>query len=202
MFLELGTTAGALAGAFAAGMIEPRWLLLTFAAAITYTALMMGRYKDPPRLAADAMPPVRGRLRLSGAYTDPRTNEHHAYRVGRSGLGFIVSIVAGVLSGLLGIGGGAVKVPVMTMAMGIPIKVATATSNFMIGVTAIAGAGVYYTRGDIDPYIAGPTAVGVLCGTMIGTRFMIRLRSSAIRWMFTGVLLLIAVQMLRKGLWP
>jgi uncharacterized membrane protein YfcA len=107
--------------------------------------------------------------------------------------------VAGIVSGLLGIGSGALKVPAMDLAMGLPLKVSAATSNFMIGVTAAASAGVYFMRGDIDPFVAGPVAVGVLLGAQVGVRLLGRLESRSIRIVFVLLLLWVSVQMLLKG---
>jgi uncharacterized membrane protein YfcA len=107
--------------------------------------------------------------------------------------------VAGTVSGLLGIGSGALKVPAMDLAMGLPIKVSTATSNFMIGVTAAASAGVYFSRGQIDPFIAAPVAIGVLAGAYIGAHTLGRIGSGSVRILFVVVLTLIAAQMLWKG---
>jgi len=108
--------------------------------------------------------------------------------------------IAGAVSGLLGIGSGVLKVPAMDIAMKLPMKVSTATSNFMIGVTAAASAGVYFIRGDINPFIAAPVAMGVLIGAMVGTRVMLRTRSTQIRRVFVVVLVFVALQMLVKGL--
>jgi uncharacterized membrane protein YfcA len=107
---------------------------------------------------------------------------------------------AGVVSGLLGIGSGALKVPAMDLAMRLPIKVSTATSNFMIGVTAAASAGVYFMRGDIDPFVAAPVAAGVVVGATIGSRLLGVLHSRLIRMVFVAVLLWISLQMLIRGL--
>jgi uncharacterized membrane protein YfcA len=107
--------------------------------------------------------------------------------------------IAGIVSGLLGIGSGALKVPAMDLAMELPIKVSTATSNFMIGVTAAASAGVYFSRGQIDPFIAAPVAIGVLAGAYAGSHTLGRVNSSAMRLVFIVVLVLVAVQMLVKG---
>lgn len=199
MFLELATTLGALGGAFVAGAIAGRWLFLIFAAAMTYTALAMARQR-PTGEAVDRRPDrIADSLGLHGSYFDQRTQTERSYRVMRSPLGFVLSSLAGVLSGLLGIGGGLVKVPAMTLGMGVPMKVATATSNFMIGVTAAASAGVYFSRGDIDPFIAAPTALGVLGGSVAGARLIGRLRSAALRWAFTLVLLVVAIEMFLRG---
>jgi uncharacterized membrane protein YfcA len=108
-------------------------------------------------------------------------------------------LVAGCVSGLLGVGSGVLKVPAMDLAMRLPIKVSTATSNFMIGVTAAASAGVYFARGDINPYIAGPVAAGVMIGATAGSRLLGRIKNNLIRSMFVIVLVIVSVQMLRKG---
>jgi hypothetical protein len=108
--------------------------------------------------------------------------------------------LAGVVSGLLGIGSGALKVPAMDLAMRLPIKVSTATSNFMIGVTAAASAALYFTRGDIAPFVAAPVAAGVLVGATFGSRLMGRLHSAVLRLIFVVVLLYVSLQMVLKGL--
>jgi len=108
--------------------------------------------------------------------------------------------IAGMVSGLLGIGSGALKVPAMDLAMGLPIKVSTATSNFMIGVTAAASAGVYFARGDIDPFVAAPVAIGVLIGARAGSQLLGRLQSKALRIAFVIVLLIVSGQMFFKGI--
>jgi uncharacterized membrane protein YfcA len=107
--------------------------------------------------------------------------------------------VAGLISGLLGIGSGVFKVPAMDLGMRIPIKVSSATSNFMIGVTAAASAGVYFIRGDIDPFIAAPVATGVVIGALAGSRVLPRTDSRLLRLVFVVVLLVISVQMVWKG---
>ncbi len=110
--------------------------------------------------------------------------------------------IAGMVSGLLGIGSGALKVPAMDLAMRLPIKVSSATSNFMIGVTAAASAGVYFARGDIDPFVAAPVAAGVLLGATVGSLLLGRLHGRIVRVAFVLVLLWVCVEMLLKGLRP
>jgi uncharacterized membrane protein YfcA len=200
LFLEMATTLGALAGAFAAGLVSARVLMFVFALMLIATALAMGRTRD-----AGPAPTVRAgrlaeRLRLSGSYWDPAEQRDVRYVVHRSGLGFAISLGAGLLSGLLGVGGGVIKVPTMNLAMRMPLKAAAATSNFMIGVTAAASAGVYFARGDIDPFIAVPTALGVVSGARVGARLLARVHSRWLRLAFTIVLLLVALEMIRKGI--
>ncbi|HEY4188989.1 MAG TPA: sulfite exporter TauE/SafE family protein [Candidatus Limnocylindrales bacterium] len=122
------------------------------------------------------------------------------YRIGRLRFGMLASIGAGLVSALLGVGGGIVKVPVMNVAMGVPLKVATATSNMMIGITATSSAVIYLLRGEINPFIAGPTAVGVFIGASIGSRIAGRLDVRFLRWLFVIVVLYTAFEMARRAL--
>jgi len=139
-------------------------------------------------------------LQLHGSYFDEALNRKIPYRITHTKLGLLLMYFAGMISGLLGIGSGALKVPAMDIAMRIPIKVSTATSNFMIGVTAAASAGVYFSRGDIDPVIAAPVAIGVVLGAAIGSKVLSKADNRLIRLLFVIVLLIIATQMIWKGL--
>ena len=198
MLLEVGTTTGAISGAYLAGRIGGRWLFIVFGAMMGYSAVEMFRHRHregapvPPSKWAD-------RLSLHGSYFDQQAQRQIDYRVTRPGPGLVLMYIAGCVSGLLGIGSGALKVPAMDLAMRLPIKVSTATSNFMIGVTAAASAGVYFGRGDIDPFIAAPVAAGVLIGATGGSLLLGRLQARWIRLVFVVVLLWISVQMLVKG---
>ncbi|MGZ8830839.1 MAG: sulfite exporter TauE/SafE family protein [Thermoanaerobaculia bacterium] len=198
MFLELGTTAGAITGAVIAGRLHPRWLFILFGAVLGYSALAMMRKRVV--LTADATAPLSRTLRLSSSYYDEALDEEVPYKVGRPVAGLGLMYVAGVVSGLLGIGSGALKVPSMDLAMGLPIKVSTATSNFMIGVTAAASAGVYFSRGDVDPFIAAPVAIGVLAGAFLGSRLLTHIESRIVRRLFVATLVIISLQMLVKGI--
>ena len=201
MFLEIGTTLGAVTGADVAGLVSGRVLYVVFAIVLGYSALRMfagrhheeGHHDVPPDSWAD-------RLHLHASYFDPAEDREISYRVTHTRVGLALMYVAGMMSGLLGIGSGALKVPAMDLAMRLPMKVSTATSNFMIGVTAAASAGVYFLRGDVDPYIAAPVAAGVLVGATMGSRLLPKLQSRAIRGIFVGVLLFISVDMMVKGL--
>lgn len=198
MFMELATTGGAILGAFAAGMISAKWLYMLFGLLMVFTAYLMLRHnegKERPVLP-DAL---ADKLKLHGAFHDHATGKDVQYRVCRSRAGFAVSGIAGIISGLLGVGGGIIKVPMMTLAMNVPIKAATATSNFIIGATAAASAGVYFARGDVNPSIAGPVAMGVLVGAMTGSKLQKRIKSGTIRRAFSIVVVIVAVQMLLKG---
>jgi uncharacterized protein len=139
-------------------------------------------------------------LRLHGSYFDPGLGRAVAYRVRGSRLGLALMYGAGVVSGLLGVGSGVLKVPAMDLVMGLPIKVSSATSNFMIGVTAAASAGVYFARGDVDPFVAAPVAAGVLVGATAGSRLLPRLDARGVRWLFVAVLLWVSGEMILKGL--
>ena len=137
-------------------------------------------------------------MRLNGSYPAPTGPTRYSVR--RVPLGFGLMFGAGALSGLLGIGSGAVKVLAMDRAMGIPFKVSTTTSNFMIGVTAAASAGVYLARGYIDPVLAAPVLLGALAGSLAGTRVLVKARTRVLRRVFAGVVLLLGLEMIYKGL--
>ena len=199
MFLEMGTTAGALSGAYLAGVIPTRSLYLVFGVVMGYSALAMFRKRHADLAVAVPADALADRLNLHGSYVDEALGREIQYPVTGSTIGLGLMYVAGVVSGLLGIGSGALKVPAMDLAMRLPIKVSTATSNFMIGVTAAASAGVYFARGQVDPFVAGPVAMGVLTGALGGSRLLGRLQSSLIRKVFVAVLLWVSLEMLLKG---
>ena len=200
MVLELATTSGALTGAYLAGHLSGRSLYLIFGLLMGYSALMMFRKRAETPGDITISAPWADYLRLHSSYYDEALGKHVVYRVARTRVGLGLMYGAGVVSGLLGIGSGALKVPAMDLAMRLPIKVSTATSNFMIGVTAAASAGVYFVRGDIDPFVTAPVATGVLIGAIIGSRLLGRLQSSTVRLVFVVVLLWVSVQMLLKGI--
>ena len=200
MFLEMGTTTGAITGAFIAGLISGRALYLIFAVILAYSGAMMFRSRHvevPTNVPKSAL---ADKLRMHSSYHDAALGRQVDYRVAGVVPALGLMYVAGVVSGLLGIGSGALKVPAMDLAMHLPMKVSSATSNFMIGVTAAASAGVYFMRGDIQAIIAAPVAMGVLIGATLGTRLLVRLRGTVIRQVFIVVLLVICVQMLGRGL--
>ena len=199
MFLEAATTSGAIIGAIIAGVIAGRALFAIFAFILFYSAIMMFRKRflgEPPAATPDTL---SRKLRLSGAYYDPASGKTVSYAVTAVPFGFVLAMIAGGVSGLLGIGGGALKVPAMDLVMHVPFKISTATSNFMIGVTAATSAGVYFARGDINPFVAAPVAMGVLSGTVVGTRLQARLHSEGLRGLFAIVLVIVAVQMAFKA---
>ena len=199
MVLELATTTGALSGAYLAGRLGGRWLYVIFGVVMAYSSLMMFRKRHSEIAGTPRPAPWADRLRLHASYFDEQLGREVPYRVSSTRLGLALMYVAGIISGLLGIGSGALKVPAMDLAMGLPIKVSTATSNFMIGVTAAASAGVYFARGDIDPFVAAPVAIGVLLGAAMGSRSLGRLKNSTIRLIFIVLLIWLSVQMLLRG---
>lgn len=199
MVLEVATALGAICGAYAVGFIARRWLFLLFGSVLAFTAVSMWNRRRP--LGAEVPPdPIADRLRLHGAYFDKSLGREVHYRVGRTKLGIAVSYFAGLVSGLLGIGGGVFKVPVMNLGMGIPIKVCSATSNFMIGVTAATSATLFFVRGDVLPFVAAPVAAGVLLGAKTGARLLGRTPNELVRLIFVVVLAVTAAQMIMKGL--
>jgi uncharacterized membrane protein YfcA len=199
MVLELATTTGALSGAYLAGRLGGRWLYVLFGVVMAYSSLMMFRKRNTEVAGASRPAPWADRLRLHASYFDEQLGREVSYRVASTRIGLALMYIAGMISGLLGIGSGALKVPAMDLAMGLPIKVSTATSNFMIGVTAAASAGVYFARGDIDPFVAAPVAIGVLLGAAMGSRSLSRLKGSTIRRLFVVLLIWLSVQMLLRG---
>ena len=174
---------------------------MIFGLAMAYSALAMFKKIDDADVAAAAArpAPLSDYLRLSGSYFDQAAGTEVAYRVVGTRIGLVLMYIAGALSGLLGIGSGSLKVTAMDLAMRMPIKVSTATSNLMIGVTAAASAGIYFVRGDIDPFVAAPVAIGVLIGAVVGSKLLGRLQNATIRVVFVVVLVVIAVQMIWKG---
>ena len=200
MFLEMATTTGAIAGAFIAGYISGAGLFIVFVIILFYSAFAMYRRRDAELPVGVEMGPLANFLQLGSSYYDTALNRLVIYNVRGARYGLPLMFIAGAVSGLLGIGSGVLKVPAMDIAMKLPMKVSTATSNLMIGVTAAASAGVYFVRGDVNPFIAAPVAMGVLIGATAGTRLMMRTRSTQIRRVFVVVLVLVASQMLVKGL--
>ena len=200
MFLELATTTGAVVGATLAAVVTSSFLFVLLGVVLLFSAvqqvLRLGEELPP---TADAAPLAR-RLELVGAYPDARLGGDVAYAAQRVPLGFVLMGLAGTVSGLLGIGSGALKVLAMDGAMRLPMKVSSATSNFMIGVTAAASAGIYVARGDVDPTIAAPVALGVLGGAAVGARILPRLANRHVRLVFLPVLVVIGVQTLLRGL--
>lgn len=201
LVLETATTMGALTGVLLVGWIPVPVLFFLFAAILLLSAWqMMTRSNSDgtrPDGKAEARPDVLG---LNGVYPDKSLGREVAYEVRRLPLGMLFMYAAGLVSALLGIGSGVLKIPAMDTALRLPIKVSSATSNFMIGVTAAASAGAYFMRGDINPIIAGPVALGSVVGAALGSNVLMRLRNERIRMLFVVVLLILAVQMILQAL--
>jgi uncharacterized membrane protein YfcA len=197
MFLEIATTLGALLGAFLAARISTGTIAIVFGAVLLYSAYVAGQPRTKGPLD-DVPDPLATRLRLNGSFPTPEGMRHYCVR--RVPAGFSLMFGAGALSGLLGIGSGAVKVLAMDQAMRIPFKVSTTTSNFMIGVTAAASAGVYLSRGYIDPGLSMPVMLGVLTGSFLGSRMLFKAETKSLRLVFSAIILLLGAQMLYKGM--
>jgi uncharacterized membrane protein YfcA len=197
MFLEIATTCGALVGAFLVAKISGAAVAIIFGLFLAFSAYQSSR-PGPEVTGAEAPDPLATRLKMDSTYPGPEGPR--AYRVRGVPGGFGLMFVAGALSGLLGIGSGALKVLAMDQVMRLPFKVSTTTSNFMIGVTAAAGAGVYLSRGYIDPGLAMPVMLGVLLGSLLGTRVLMRVHTMLLRRIFAVVILVIAIEMIVNGL--
>ncbi|MGA7921369.1 MAG: sulfite exporter TauE/SafE family protein [Candidatus Acidiferrales bacterium] len=197
MFLEMATTVGAVCGAFLAGHLSTSVIAIVFGLVLLYSAYSSTRtYEEPP--GEEQPDRIASFLKLDGSY--PTENGWRYYHVRRVPLGFGLMYVAGVLSGLLGIGSGAVKVLAMDQAMKIPFKVSTTTSNFMIGVTAAASAGIYLRNGYIDPGLAMPVMLGVLAGALTGARVLPGAKVKTLRAVFATVIAGLAAEMIFKGM--
>jgi len=199
MFLEIATTTGAVSGAYLTTVLPARVLFVLFGAVLSYSAFAVYRKRHSAAVLTVSNDRIANSLNLHGSYFDEVENQEVSYKVVRTKLGLFLMYIAGMVSALLGIGSGALKVPAMDVAMHIPMKVSTATSNFMIGVTAAASAGFYFARGQIDPYIAAPVAAGVLGGAMFGAKLLPKMRGNTIRILFVVVLIVIAIEMFQRG---
>jgi len=197
MFLEIATTFGALLGAFLALYVNAQVLVTIFGLVLLQAAWQTVRAHKEAK--ADAPPdPLGQKLALAGTYQTPEGPQ--SYEVHRVKAGFAMMFGAGAISGLLGIGSGTFKVIAMDQIMKLPFKVSTATSNFMIGVTAAASAGVYLSRGYVDPGLTMPVMLGVLIGSVTGARFMSRLPVKLLRQVFAVVTAAIAIEMIVSGI--
>ncbi|CUH97685.1 putative membrane protein [Propionispora sp. 2/2-37] len=200
MFLEIATTVGAITGAVIGGIIPPTLLYFIFGLQLLYSALAMLKKVKQELPGEVELGKTAGLLKLQGTYYDKALQKQVDYNVDNVSGAFTVMYGAGVISGLLGIGSGSFKVMAMDIFMKLPLKVSSATSNFMMGVTGAASAGIYLFRGDINPAIAAPVALGVLMGAAAGTHIMQRLKSKTIRKLFIPILLYVALQMMAQGL--
>lgn len=194
--LLVSTTVGGIIGGFAAGLIDARVLAGLFAIVLIAVALRMLFSSDPVEPDAIDEP---GPLEFDATYVEPRTGNEVAYRVRNFGIGSVVSVFAGVISGLLGVGGGIINVPTMNSLMGVPIRVALTTSTYMLGATAVASAVLYFSRGQIEPALAGAVVVGSVIGARIGARLQHRLPQRALQLIFVGVAAFFAFQMFLRA---
>jgi uncharacterized membrane protein YfcA len=198
MFLEIATTLGALCGAFLAAFVPTKALAIVFGVMLLYSAYLS---RKPRKRAERNSPPdpLATRLRMNGSFPSEEGGMR-SYNVQHVPTGFGLMFGAGALSGLLGIGSGAVKVLAMDQAMRIPFKVSTTTSNFMIGVTAAASAGIYLNRGYIDPGLSMPVMLGVLAGSLLGVRILMKAETRILRIVFSVVIAFLGLQMIYNGL--
>jgi uncharacterized membrane protein YfcA/uncharacterized membrane protein len=200
MFLELATTVGAMSGAFLVGLLAPGILAVIFGVVLLISAIpLIFRIGEelPQGVKNDRW---ANRLNLASTYPDKCMGQDVSYQVTHTPLGLGMMYIAGLISGLLGIGSGTFKVLALDALMRLPLKVSTTTSNFMIGVTAAASAGIYFSRGDIPPLVAAPVALGVLVGALLGARLLTHLSNKTLRLVFLPVIVISAVEMVLHGL--
>lgn len=196
MFLEIATTSGAIAGAIIAKYLPVHYIDILFGLVLIFSAAMSLRKKaEHIQFHKNAL---AEKLNLNSSY--PSGDQTIDYNVNHVGGGFLMMAFAGIMSGLLGIGSGALKVIAMDGIMGIPFKVSTTTSNFMIGVTAAASAVVYLQRGYIDPGLSMPVVIGVLLGAFTGSKILVHSQSNKLRYFFAVIVTFLAVQMIYKGI--
>ena len=201
MFLELATTIGAVTGAFLIAVMSEATLRIIFGLSLLYAAgtMFLQSRKMDRSWAQKPNDAIADMLHLGGKYFDSARNEPITYGVSNTPVTFIISYVAGIVSGLLGIGGGGIKVPAMNAVAGVPMKVAVATSNFMIGVTAAASALVYIRNGYCDAFLTAPVVLGTLAGAFIGARLIRHMRGVDLKKIFVVVLLVLGLRMILSG---
>jgi uncharacterized membrane protein YfcA len=200
--LEVATTLGALTGVLLAGILSAPILYSLFAAVLVVSAwqMMARRVETLGEMDEADLRDWATILRLHSSYHDRALGREVFYRVRRVPLGLALMYGAGLMSALLGIGSGVLKIPAMDTALRLPIKVSSATSNFMIGVTAAASGVAYFAHGDINPVIAGPVALGSVLGAVLGARFLMAMSGYKLRPFFVVVIVVLAVQMLLSAL--
>lgn len=197
MFLEIATTTGAVAGAFLAVYIPTNIIAVIFGIILLFSAILNLRHKETLIGSSNGSSILARHLRLNGDY--PAAEGKVAYTVRHVSGGYLMMTLAGILSGLLGVGSGALKVLAMDQVMKIPFKVSTTTSNFMIGVTAAASAVIYFQRGYIDPGLSMPVVIGVLSGAFVGSRLLVQSEMKWLKPLFTAILFLLAIEMIHNG---
>ena len=202
MFLELATTLGALSGAVLMSMASESILQTLFGATLLYASMVMGMRMRNSSSGWINKPNdwVANKLELGGSYWDDSSNEQITYGVNKTLPTFIISYLAGIISGLLGIGGGGIKVPAMNVISNVPMKVSVATSNFMIGVTASASALLYLRYGYCDFFITGPVVLGTLIGSYFGAKATNHIRGTALKKLFIIILVVLGLRMIISGI--
>jgi len=197
MFLEIATTLGALLGAYLTARVSTHAIGIIFGLVLLYSAYasLQSKHQEHGHTKPDSL---AMRLKLHGTFPGPEGNENYVAQRVPAGVGLMFS--AGTLSGLLGIGSGAVKVLAMDQAMRLPFKVSTTTSNFMIGVTAAASAGIYLSRGYISPGLAMPVMLGVLGGSLAGSRILVQAEVKTLRRVFAVVIVALGVEMIYNSI--
>ncbi len=196
MFLEVATTIGAILGAALATVLSTSVIAVLFGLMLLFSAIFSTKGQHD-LAGAEVSHPLARKLRMEGTF--PVAGGWQQYKVGSVPAGFSLMALAGAISGLLGIGSGALKVLAMDQAMRIPFKVSTTTSNFMIGVTAAASAGIYLNRGYIDPALAMPVMLGVLAGSLLGARVLVAAKTKALRLLFAIVIFALGIEMIVNG---
>lgn len=197
MFLEIATTTGAVAGAVIAMYLDKKYIAILFGCVLIFSAVRNIKKGDPAS-SPQKESKLAEKLKLNGSY--PTAQGRVNYKVNNIAGGYSLMTLAGILSGILGIGSGALKVLAMDTAMKIPFKVSTTTSNFMVGVTAAASAVIYLQRGYIDPGLAMPIVVGVLIGAFFGSKILPKANVKKLRLLFSVVIFLLAIMMMYNGI--
>lgn len=197
MFLEIATTAGAIVGALVSGMLNPNTIGIIFASILLLTVILNLKGKPDHQ-----EPLVKGsleeKLKLYGTFPDKGVVKSYSAR--NTIPGFLMMMFAGAMSGLLGIGSGALKVLAMDNMMKLPFKVSTTTSNFMIGVTAVASALIYFQRGEIIPVIVAPVLIGVVIGSFIGSKTLMVSKTKKLKVFFAIVITILSIYMMYNGI--
>ncbi len=199
MFLEIATTIGAVSGAYMTTWLPGKILFILFAIVLFYSAIAMLTKRKQTEILTVSNDKIANFFHLHGEYYDENEKKVIPYKITGTKLGLVLMYIAGFISALLGVGSGALKVPAMDLGMHMPIKPSSATSDFMIGVTAAASAGAYFARGQINPFITAPIAIGVLIGAITGSRLLNRINSKYVSVIFIIVLLILAIEMLQRG---
>jgi len=200
ILLETATSLGALSGVLLIGIVSTRFLFILFGAILLLSAWQMAAKRRDPLVESALQESDRwAGLRLNSSYPDAQLGRDVPYRVQRVHLGMLLMYGAGLVSAILGIGSGVLKVPAMDSALRLPIKVSSATSNFMIGVTGAVSAGAYLMRGDIVCAVAGPVALGSVVGAIAGAKVLVRIPNEKVRILFAAALVALGAQMLRQA---